>query len=120
MADNYVSFQEENGSINISEDVVIGVVRAIIEEADGVKGLGGVVPTEITERISKKPVSKGIKIRFTDDQLIVDATILVSYGKNIMDVAKNVQDRVYDALSSVTGAAKAEVNIHVSGIAFDK
>ena len=39
MNDNYITCREENGSINISEDVIYSLVREVISEVDGVAGL---------------------------------------------------------------------------------
>ena len=36
MPENYITCQDEKGSINISEDVVAAMVRAAITEVDGV------------------------------------------------------------------------------------
>lgn len=38
MPENYITCQDEKGSINISEDVVAAMVRAAITEVDGVAG----------------------------------------------------------------------------------
>ena len=46
--------------------------------------------------------------------------ITVMYGCNIVNVAKKVQDKVMTVVQSTTGIEQAEVNVHVSGIAFDK
>ena len=39
MNDNYITCQEENGSINISEEVISSMVRTAISETEGVAGL---------------------------------------------------------------------------------
>ena len=36
MPENYITCQDEKGSINISEEVVMSMVRAAITEVDGV------------------------------------------------------------------------------------
>lgn len=51
---------------------------------------------------------------------MVDLIITVSYGRNIVGVAKSVQEKVMNIVQSTTGIEQAEVNVHVSGIAFDK
>ena len=38
MPENYITCQDEKGSINISEDVVAAMVRAAITDVDGVAG----------------------------------------------------------------------------------
>ena len=52
--------------------------------------------------------------------LIVDAIINVSYGCNIVKVAQEVQDKVTNVVQSTTGFEMPQVNVHVSGISFDK
>ena len=44
----------------------------------------------------------------------------VVYGCNIVAVAKEVQDKVMSLVQASTGIEHAEVNVHVSGISFDR
>ena len=120
MGDNYISCKAENGSINISEDVSSTMVRTAITEIDGVAGISNTAGAELAELIGIKTVSKGIKVQIVDDTIKVDAVILVRYGCNIVNVAKEVQNSVTEAVQAITGIDKAEVNVHVSGVAFEK
>ena len=49
MPENYITCQDEKGSINISEDVVAAMVRAAITEVDGVAGVATSTGTELAE-----------------------------------------------------------------------
>ena len=120
MGENYITCQEGNGSINISEEVINGVVRSAIAEVEGVAGLSNTAGAELAELIGFKTISKGVKVQFVDEKIIVDVIINVVYGCNIMDVARNVQERVMSMVQATTGIEQAEVNVHVSGIALDK
>ena len=120
MGDNYISCKAENGSINISEEVISTMVRTAITEIDGVAGISNTAGAELAELIGSKTVSKGIKVQIVDDTIKVDAIILVRYGCNIVNVAKEVQNSVTEAVQAITGIDKAEVNVHVSGVAFEK
>ena len=120
MGDNYITCQEEKGSINISEEVINGVVRSAVSEVEGIAGLSNTAGAELAELIGFKTISKGVKVQFIDGKIIVDVIINVVYGCNIMNVAKNVQERVMSIVQATTGIEQAEVNVHVSGIAFDK
>lgn len=120
MGDNYITCKAENGSINISEDVISTMVRTAITEIDGVAGISNTAGAELAELIGIKTVSKGIKVQIVDDTIKVDAVILVRYGCNIVNVAKEVQNSVTEAVQAITGIDKAEVNVHVSGVAFEK
>ena len=120
MGENYITCREENGSINISEDVISSMVRTAVTEVEGVAGLSNTAGAEIAELIGIKSLTKGVKAQFVDDKIVVDAIITVAYGSNIVNVARNVQDKVMTAVQAATGIEKAEVNVHVSGIAFEK
>ncbi len=120
MNDNYITCREENGSINISEDVIYSLVREVISEVDGVAGLANTAGAELAELLGLKTVSKGVKVQFDENRVVVDAIINVSYGCNIVKVAQEVQDKVTNVVQSTTGFDRPQVNVHVSGISFDK
>ena len=116
---DYISCQDANGSINISDDVVTVVVTAAVREVDGVAGLASAAGGELAELFGKKPGGKGVKVQFEDGKVVVDALILVRYGYAIAAVARKVQDSVTGAIESMIGYTPV-VNVHVSGVAFDK
>jgi len=119
MAEKYLKKGEDAGNIFISEDVIIDTVIASIKDVPGVAGLANTVGAELAELVGLKTISKGVKVSI-DDKIRVDAIITVYYGFNILTVAKEVQDNVVNVLESATGLDGFEVNIHVSGISFDK
>jgi len=120
MGENYITCQGELGSINISDDVIYSMVRAGIAEVDGVAGLSNTAGAELAELIGLKTITKGLKVQVIESRIIVDAIITVRYGRNIVDVAKAVQEKVTLIVQSATGMEQIEVNVHVSGVAFDK
>ena len=120
MGENYITCQDDNGSINISEEVINSLVRSAIAEVEGVAGLSNTAGAELAELIGLKTVTRGVKVQFVDGRIVVDVIITVVYGCNIVSVARAVQDKVMTAVQSTTGIEQAEVNVHVSGIAFDK
>ena len=120
MGETYITCRDEKGSINISEDVISSMVRSAVSEVDGVAGLSNTAGGEIAELIGLKSVTKGVKVQFVDDRIVVDTILTVRYGCKIVDVARGVQEKVLNVIQSTTGFENAEVNVHVSGIAFDK
>ena len=120
MGENYITCREENGSINISEDVIAGMVRNAVLEVEGVSGLANTAGAEISELLGIRTLSKGVKVQFADDKVIVDTILTVSYGSSVVKVAQAVQEKVLAAVQATTGLEKVEVNVHVTGIAFDK
>ena len=49
MSENYISCKAENGSINISEEVISAMVRTAVTEVEGVAGISNTTTGEIAE-----------------------------------------------------------------------
>jgi uncharacterized alkaline shock family protein YloU len=119
MPESYVTNQTEKGNISISEDVITVMVNAAVSEIEGVAGLTNPTSSDIAELLGIKNASKGIRISSEDGQIIVDLVILVRYGYGVTVTAKKVQEQVAASVESMTGL-KVKVNVHVTGISFDK
>ena len=119
MGENYVTRKDEKGSINISEDVIAVMVSAAIAEVDGVAGPSNTIASELVEFLGKKSVQKGIKVQFDENNITIDTIITVRFGSNITEVAQKVQSEIATSVSNMTGM-QPTVNVHVSGIAFDR
>lgn len=120
MPENYITCQDEKGTIHISEDVVLAMVRTAVSEVDGVAGLASSAGTELADLLGIKSAAKGIKLQIVDGVIHIDIIITVRYGCNTIAVAETVQNTVAAAVQDMTGMGKPVVNVHISGIAFDK
>jgi len=119
MPDNYITRADERGSINISEDVIAVMVAAAISEIKGVAGLANTIGTELADFIGRKSVSKGVKVQFDAEKITVDVIIMVYFGAKINEVGVQVQEAVASAVESMTGL-ESTVNVHISGISYEK
>ena len=120
MADNkqYIAQTQDNGSVMISEDVIAAIVAHAASEVEGVLGLNTKPGMDIAELIGKKSWSKGIKINVAeDDSVSIDCNLTVSYGQNVVSIAKAAQAAITDALESMAGIKIAAVNVNICGIA---
>ena len=121
MADTkgYLNQVEDNGNINISEEVVASISALAALEVSGVGGLGtgGIA---LGELLGKKSLSKGVKVVINEKGTTVDVYMAVKYGEVVPDVAINVQNAVVNALESMANITTAVVNIHVVGVSFEK
>ena len=119
MAENkqYITQTQENGSVLISEDVIMTIVAHAVEEVEGVVGLNSKPGADIIDMIGKKGWGKGLKITIGDeDELTVDCNVNVAYGQSVVSVANAVQEAVTGALESMAGVKVAAVNVNVCGI----
>ena len=118
---NYVIREAEEGSVNISEDVLATIAAEAVREVEGFGGFANSFGGEIAERFGKKTAPyKGVKLAIEENDIVVDAFILVRYGSVISDVAKAVQDAVINGVEAMTGIAVKAVNVTICGIAFEK
>ena len=123
MAENkeYFTQEMENGSIQISEDVVASVTGMAVLEVEGVCGLSSSIGTDIAEMLGMKTLSKGVRLSTTETgALRIDCDVVSKFGQNIFELAKNVQENVKSSVESVTGLRVAGGNVTVCGIALPK
>ena len=118
MADNkdYMTRQEDMGAIQISEDVVASIAINAATEVDGVGGFMNANMSDIMG--GKKLTARGVRVEM-DEELSVNLYIIVRYGSSVGDVAKKVQQVVFNALEGMTGFKVSAVNVHVGGICFN-
>lgn len=110
MAENkqYITQNQKNGVVMISEDVICTIVARAIDEVEGVAGLTGA---------NKKSWAKGIKLAISDDNtLSIECNINVVYGQSVVNVASAVQETISASVNSMTGINVTSVNVNVCGI----
>lgn len=113
----YVTQNQENGTVMISEDVIATIVAHAVDEVEGIVGLNVKPGADIIEMIGKKNWGKGLKITIAEDEsLCVDCNVNVAYGNSVVTVAKSVQESVTNALESMAGVTIKAVNVNVCGI----
>ncbi len=113
----YITQEQENGSVLISEDVIATIVANAVNDVEGVVGLSVKPGADIADMIGKKNWGKGMKILIGEnDELTVDCNVNIGYGQSVVTVAKAVQDAVTAALVSTAGITVATVNVNVCGI----
>lgn len=114
----YMTLPEENGSINIAEEVIAAIAVGAVREVEGVSGmmtsLGSV--GDLVNKKNAQKGAKGVKIDMTGTALTLDLYLTVQYGHPITEVAENAQKAVSSAVEAMTGCTVGAVNIHVGGV----
>lgn len=113
----YMKQQQDKGSVQISEDVIAEIVAHAACEVEGVAGLNSKPGADIAELLGKKNWGRGVKVSILDDDaVVIECNITVSYGQNVVTVAKAVQDAITNALESLAVIQISAVNVNVCGI----
>lgn len=106
----YITQNQENGSVMISEDVIATIAEHTLTEVEGVVKGGA-------EVVGKKSWGKGMRIAIAEDNtLTIGCNVIVRYGESVVDVAKAVQNAITNAVESITGVTVADVDVNVCGI----
>lgn len=119
MADfkQYITQNQENGSVMISEDVISAIVEHAVAEVEGVSGLTTKPGADIADLIGKKSWGRGMKVLISEDNsMTIDCNVTVVYGQSVIDVAAAVQSAVRNAVESMTGETVKAINVNVCGI----
>ena len=111
----------QDNSYNIEESNSLGKVVAIIAglaagEVEGVYRLTGNLPNELASKFGKKNPAKGVKVELLPGKVKVDIAIEVLYEYSIPSVSGQVQDKVKQAIETMTGLSVEEVNIRIAGV----
>ncbi len=99
------------GTIEMSEDVVATIAGLAVRQIPGIHALGksrfisfGDSPT------------RGVGVEVGKSEAALDIEVIVDYGTNIREVAKEVRKRVGNEVDRMAGKKVIEVNINVVGI----
>ena len=108
MAENkdYMTTELENGTVNINEDVITTVAAAALRDVEGV--------------VNVKNDKKTIRVVLGEDSVAVDCGLVLLYGHSVVEIAKNVQNAVTNAIESMTGLKVSRVDVNVTGISMGK
>lgn len=123
MAENkqYITQNQDNGTVQISEDVIVSIVTVAVNETEGVSGFYAKTAADLAERLNMKSRGKGVRTTITENNdLYIECGITVAYGQPVVAVAKAVQDNVTSAVESMTGMKVAEVNVNICGITMEQ
>lgn len=111
---------DEIGNVKISEEVVAIIAGLAAMDVPGVAGMSGGIVGGIAEILGRKNLSKGVKVEVGEKEAAVDLYIIVEYGCRIPDVSWDIQEKVKNAVETMTGLEVIEINIHVQGVNIEK
>ncbi len=110
---------EGAGEVRISTDVIIVIAHTAVMETEGVAGMSAGIADNIQQVLGRRGGTKGVKVELTGREVAIDLFLIVDFGARIPDVAWRAQERVKQAVESMTGLDVKAINVHVQGVSFD-
>ena len=117
---DYIIRSTEDGSVNISEDVIAIIAWEAMREVEGFGGPAAGIPGDLAELIGRRTASRGVRVTTEEKSVSVDVYITVRFGYSVTKVSRGIQEAISKAVQDMTGAAVSAVNVNVTGIAFEK
>ena len=104
------------GSIQIHKKVIAEIAAAALGEIDGVHLIPKDFLARFLETLGQRNC-QGIEVAVDkNDQVTIELKVIIRYGINIPDVARQIQDVVRLAVEKTTDIHLGEVNVNVQGI----
>ncbi|MBQ2116430.1 MAG: Asp23/Gls24 family envelope stress response protein [Lachnospiraceae bacterium] len=107
---------DEFGTVKIANDVVAMITALAVTEVEGVSHMVGTIPNEIMSKVGMKKQTKGVKVDITEKNVSVDVAVNLLYGYNIPTTCSRLQDKIKNAIETMTGLNVTDVNVRIVGI----
>ena len=104
------------GSIQVHKKVVEEIIEAAISDMNGVTLLERDVVQKFLDVFRRKS-NPGINIKVgKEGQVCVEVKVLIAYGLNIPDVARQIQNVIKEALDKMIDVELSDINVNIQGI----
>ncbi|MBP2031616.1 putative alkaline shock family protein YloU [Clostridium algifaecis] len=111
------SIASEIGQIDYSEESVANIVGISTMECYGVVGMASKNAKDgLWETIRGGSLSKGVKIRSKNNELLIELYIMVEYGTKISVIANNIIQKVKYNVENYVGLKVSTITVNVQGV----
>lgn len=108
--------QIDLGSVQVHKKVFAEIISSAVDGVDGVCLIQKNLGNKLSEMLGQKDFP-GINIRVDDGHdVTLELQIIVRYGMNIPDAARQVQETVKSAIDKTLDINLKDININVQGI----
>lgn len=112
-----VGYSNELGNIHYSEEVLAKIVGLSTMECYGVVGMVSKNATEgLWELMRIENLSKGVKLKFNEDKLVIELYVMVEYGTKISVISNNIIQKVRYSVENFTGLKVSSVTVNVQAV----
>ena len=115
-----VESKEVNGQIQISDEVIAIIAGTAAAETEGVTLPSSAPVNTVKGFFGKKNQSKGVKVTVEESNAFIEVEISVKFGINIKKACEEVQQKVKNAVETMTGLTVTGVNVVVSEVIVEK
>lgn len=112
-----IGYSNEHGNIIYSDEVLAKIVGLSTMECYGVVGMVSKNATEgFWELIRVENLSKGVKLNFNEDKLVIELFVMVEYGTKISVISNNIIQKVRYNVENYTGLKVSAITVNVQAV----
>lgn len=113
----YTIYEDNDGNtVQIAEDVIASIAAMSMKDIKGVYAVGAGVKNGIMEKLGWEDLAKGVTVEVLEDGVIVDVVISVNFDKKIMEVSREIQEKIQSTIKDMTDMDVIAVNVRVAGV----
>ena len=106
----------EVGEVEINDDVIAVIAAVAAMEVEGVASMAGNITAHIVAKLGMKKLSKGVKVTVSENSMVIDLSLNLEYGTNILEASKAVQSKVKSSVENMTGLNVDVVNVNIASV----
>ena len=107
-------------SVKIANDVVAQIAAIAALEGEGVFAMGNNITSELLGKAGIKNILKNVRVEFINGKVMVAVAVTVDYGVSLPGISSAVQQKVKQAVESMTGLSVKGVTVKIAGISLTK
>ena len=106
----------EVGEVEINDDVIAVIAAVAAMEVEGVASMAGNITADIVAKLGMKKLSMGVKVTVSENSMVIDLSLNLEYGTNILEASKAVQSKVKSSVENMTGLNVDVVNVNIASV----
>ncbi|HCT65290.1 MAG TPA: Asp23/Gls24 family envelope stress response protein [Lachnospiraceae bacterium] len=108
------------GQIRIADEVIAIIAGTAAAEVEGIVLVSGTPTDSIAGLFGKKNLAKGVKVSVQDGEASIEIELAVRFGTLLREVAEEVQNKIKNAVETMTGLSVAVVDVNISAVVVEK
>jgi uncharacterized alkaline shock family protein YloU len=105
-----------SGNIKISDEAVANIAAIAAKNVEGVIDLDPGTVGNLAEALGVRHITRGVKVEINGEMVSVDLNIIIAFGREIIETAAEVQEKVLEAIEQMTGLIVEKINVNVNSI----
>ena len=104
------------GKVEIAPEVLSVIASIATSEVEGITGHFAELKETNLEKVSRKNLSRDLKIESKEDGVYC----ALKHGVNISKTANKIQTSIFNSISNMTAIEPKQINIHITQIVIEK